>query len=100
MEPSEVIEIDVVVLLEIEHLAAGIVRACIRAGHAIGKVSEVGQVYDAIVKQLKDINLAKHTIDTIAMLKDRTEGNLNEEEKKFLEAILTDLRWRYVKAVG
>ena len=46
----------------------------------------------------KDIALAKHTIDTIAMLKDKTEGNLNEEEEKFLESILTDLRWRYVRA--
>jgi hypothetical protein len=46
----------------------------------------------------KDIALAKHTIDTIAMLKEKTEGNLTGEEEKFLESILTDLRWRYVKA--
>ena len=46
----------------------------------------------------KDLALAKHTIDTIAMLKDKTKGNLNEEEQKFLDNILTDLRWRYVKA--
>jgi hypothetical protein len=45
-----------------------------------------------------DIALAKHTIDTIAMLKEKTEGNLTEEEKKFLDSILTDLRLRYVKA--
>jgi hypothetical protein len=46
----------------------------------------------------KDIALAKHTIDTIAMLKEKTQGNLNGEEEKFLESILTDLRWRYVRA--
>jgi hypothetical protein len=46
----------------------------------------------------KDLDLAKHTIDTIAMLKERTEGNLDEEEAKFIENVLTDLRWRYVKA--
>ena len=46
----------------------------------------------------KDIALAKHTIDTIAMLKEKTQGNLTGEEEKFLESILTDLRWRYVKA--
>ena len=46
----------------------------------------------------KDIPLAKHTIDTIAMLQEKTQGNLTEEEEKFLESILTDLRWRYVKA--
>ena len=46
----------------------------------------------------KDIALAKHTIDTIAMLQEKTQGNLTEEEEKFLDSILTDLRWRYVKA--
>jgi len=46
----------------------------------------------------KDIALAKHTIDTIAMLKEKTQGNFNGEEEKFLESILTDLRWRYVRA--
>ncbi len=46
----------------------------------------------------KDLGLAKHTIDTIAMLKEKTAGNLDEEEAKFIESILTDLRWRYVNA--
>lgn len=46
----------------------------------------------------KDIGLAKHTIDTIAMLQEKTQGNLTGEEEKFLDSILTDLRWRYVKA--
>ncbi|HDR16939.1 MAG TPA: DUF1844 domain-containing protein [Desulfobacteraceae bacterium] len=45
-----------------------------------------------------DLPLAKHAIDTIAMLKDKTKGNLNEEERKFTETVLTDLRWRYVRA--
>ena len=46
----------------------------------------------------KDLALAKHAIDTIAMLKEKTEGNLTEEEKQFIENVLTDLRWRFVKA--
>ncbi len=49
-------------------------------------------------KKAKDLPLAKHTIDIIAMLKEKTEGNLTDEEKKFIENILTDLRWRYVNA--
>ena len=49
-------------------------------------------------EKTKDLGLAKHTIDTIAMLKEKTAGNLDEEEAKFIEAILTDLRWRYVNA--
>ena len=46
----------------------------------------------------KDLPLAKHAIDTIAMLKEKTEGNLTKEEEKFMDTVLTDLRWRYVKA--
>jgi hypothetical protein len=34
------------------------------------------------------------------MLKDKTKGNLSGEEQKFVESILTDLRWRYVKATS
>ena len=49
-------------------------------------------------KTLKDFPLAKHSIDTIAMLKEKSKGNLTEEESKFIESVLTDLRWRYVKA--
>jgi hypothetical protein len=51
-------------------------------------------------KKMKDLPLAKHSIDIIAMLKDKTKGNLSDEEQKFLESILTDLRWRYVRATG
>jgi len=47
----------------------------------------------------KDLLLAKHSIDIIAMLRDKTKGNLNDEEQKFLDNILADLRLRYVKAV-
>ena len=46
----------------------------------------------------KDLALAKHAIDTIGMLKEKTEGNLTEDEKQFIENILTDLRWHFVKA--
>lgn len=47
----------------------------------------------------KDLPLAKHSIDIIAMLRDKTKGNLDDEEQKFLDNILADLRLRYVKAV-
>jgi len=45
----------------------------------------------------KDLPLAKHAIDTIAMLKDKTAGNLTGDEEKFVVNVLTDLRLRYVK---
>ncbi len=59
----------------------------------------IGEIADPQTGQTrKDLALAKHTIDTIAMLKVKTAGNLSDEEGKFLDNILTDLRWRYVKA--
>jgi hypothetical protein len=48
----------------------------------------------------KDLPLAKHAIDTIDMLEEKTKGNLTEEEAGFIQNVLTDLRWRYVKAAG
>jgi hypothetical protein len=48
----------------------------------------------------KDLPLARHAIDTIDMLEEKTKGNLTEEEARFIENVLTDLRWRYVKAAG
>ena len=49
-------------------------------------------------EKTKDLPLAKHGIDTIAMLKEKTKGNLSKEEGLFVENVLTDLRWRFVKA--
>jgi hypothetical protein len=49
-------------------------------------------------KKTKDLALAKHVIDTIGMLKEKTAGNLTREEKQLIENILTELRLRYVKA--
>jgi hypothetical protein len=49
-------------------------------------------------KKTVDLSLAKHAIDTISMLQEKTSGNLTGEEKKFTESVLADLRWRFVKA--
>jgi hypothetical protein len=58
----------------------------------------LGEIADPHTGQThKDLPLAKHTIDTIAMLKDKTKGNLNAEDQRFLDTILADLRWRFVK---
>jgi hypothetical protein len=44
-----------------------------------------------------DLLLAHQAIDILAMLKEKTRGNLTPEEDKFLEALLTDLRIRFVE---
>jgi hypothetical protein len=40
--------------------------------------------------------LAKQTIDILGMLQEKTKGNLTEEEHRFLDNLLLDLRLRYV----
>ncbi len=48
-----------------------------------------------------DLLLAHQTIDILAMLREKTKGNLTPEEEKFMENLLMDLRLRYVgKASG
>jgi hypothetical protein len=43
-----------------------------------------------------DLPQAKHTIDLLEMLKEKTEGNRTDEETKILMSLLYDLRMRYV----
>lgn len=46
-----------------------------------------------------DISVAKQVIDILAMLCDKTRGNLNANEAQLMEGILFDLRMKYVEAV-
>jgi hypothetical protein len=46
----------------------------------------------------KDLALAKQSIDIISLLKDKTKGNLTQEEENLLDHLLYDLRMRFVKA--
>ena len=47
-----------------------------------------------------NLPMAKQTIDILAMLEEKTKGNLTNEEGEFLKNILYDLRMRYVKETG
>lgn len=42
---------------------------------------------------------AKHAIDLLGVLEEKTKGNLTLEEKRILENSLTELRFRYVQAM-
>lgn len=45
-----------------------------------------------------NLPLARHTIDLLGMLQEKTRGNLTAEEHRLLENGLTELRFRYVQA--
>jgi hypothetical protein len=46
----------------------------------------------------KDLPLAKHTIDILVMLEEKTKGNLSPAEEKLISSLLYDLRLRFVEA--
>ena len=51
-------------------------------------------------KKDKDLPMAKQTIDILSMLKEKTSGNLSNDEENLLKSILYDLRMIYVKEIG
>jgi hypothetical protein len=48
-------------------------------------------------KPQPDLQLARHTIDLMAVLLEKTKGNLSLEEHRLLENSLTELRFRFVQ---
>jgi len=48
----------------------------------------------------RNLPMAKQTIDIITMLKDKTKGNLSNEEENLIENLLTDLRLKYVNEIN
>jgi hypothetical protein len=47
-----------------------------------------------------NLRLAQHTIDLLAMIQEKTKGNLSLEEERELQNSLTELRFRYLQAVS
>ena len=57
-----------------------------------------GEIPDpATNKREKNLPIAKQTIDIIGMLKEKTNGNLTNDEGMLTDHILYDLRMRYVE---
>jgi hypothetical protein len=44
-----------------------------------------------------NLDLARHTIDLMAILIEKTKGNLSLEEQRMLENSVTELRFRFVQ---
>jgi hypothetical protein len=57
-----------------------------------------GDFPDPVTKKAeRNLEAAKQTIDILGILKDKTKGNLNDEEDRLLESLLYELRMRYVR---
>jgi Domain of unknown function (DUF1844) len=50
-------------------------------------------------KPAPDLDLARHSIDLLAVLQEKTKGNLTIDEQRMLENSLTELRFRYVQVL-
>ena len=44
-----------------------------------------------------EFRMARHSIDLLAMIQDKTRGNLGMEEQRLIENALTELRFRFVQ---
>lgn len=57
----------------------------------------LGQIPNpATQKSEENLEQAKFIIDTLGMLKEKTSGNLNQEETQLLDNLLYELRTQYV----
>lgn len=58
----------------------------------------LGEVENPMTKK-KEVNLeqAKYFVDTLKILKDKTEGNLNSDEQKVLDDLIYQLQMKYVE---
>jgi hypothetical protein len=60
-------------------------------------MQQMGKIVNPITNQVeKNMEQAKHSIDMLAMLEKKTNGNLTEREAKILEKTLFELRMNYV----
>jgi hypothetical protein len=64
---------------------------------ALMHLGEIGNPISGKVET--DVPVAKQMIDILAMLKDKTHGNLDPNEDRLMDDILFDLRMKYVEAV-
>jgi len=58
----------------------------------------LGAIEDPQTRQrYRDLPMAKHQIDMLAILEQKTQGNLTDEEKKLLDNALYEVRMAYVQ---
>lgn len=46
-----------------------------------------------------EFRMARHSIDLLSMLQEKTRGNTTMEEQRLIENVLTELRFRFVQAM-
>jgi hypothetical protein len=63
-------------------------------------MQQMGKLQNPITKKVeRDLEQAKFSIDMLEMIQNRTKNNLSENEQKFLEHTLYELRMNYLDEV-
>ncbi len=58
---------------------------------------QMGKIKNPLTDKIeKDLAQAQLSIDMLGMLEEKTKGNLSEEERKYLELALYELRMNYL----
>ena len=66
---------------------------------ATGALINMGLAPDPMTKKVeKNLDLARQNIDLLAIMKDKTKGNLSKDESDLMENLLTEVRLRFVEA--
>jgi Domain of unknown function (DUF1844) len=60
----------------------------------------LGDLASASSQPAVDLDMAKHQLDTLTMLEDKTRNNLTDEEKRLLDAALYETRSRFVSVAS
>jgi hypothetical protein len=55
--------------------------------------------HPATGKRTVDLDTGKYWLDVLGMIRDKTNGNLHDQEARLLEGLLADLRMQYVTMV-
>jgi hypothetical protein len=64
-------------------------------------IQQMGKLENPVTKKVeRDLEQAKFSIDMLEMIQQKTKNNLSENEKKFLDHILFELRMNYVDEVN
>jgi hypothetical protein len=66
---------------------------------ATGALIHMGLAPDPATQRTeKNLDLARQNIEILTMLKEKTKGNLSEEEAKMLDNLLAEIQLRFVDA--
>jgi len=61
---------------------------------------QMGKIKNPLTDKVEnDLAQAQFSIDMLGMLEEKTKGNLSEEEKKYIELALYELRMNYLDEV-